>query len=190
MTETINVEALVDNSTAAPSVTPEETATSQTADLTGLSLAELNATLNKNFTTKEAALKSIKDTMSYVGMKEEQVEEKLKAKGYLSRADLDTELFYRDNPEYAQHKAVIDSFAQINGISAPEAAKSDALSALLAKAKKADSYEETTSVIETNPRLVATKSNLDKAREIQFDPNQSENRDTLVAKAVLDAFEG
>lgn len=189
MTETINVEALAGNPAATASETPVETPQSQTGDLSGISLADLNAFLGKNFTSKDQALKSLKDTQSHVGMKEEQIEEKLKEKGYLSKRELDDTLFYRDNPKFGAHKAVIDSFAQINGITPAEAVNSEALKGLFAKAEKADSYEDTASVIETNPRLVATKTNLDKAREIQFDPNQSENRDLLVARAVLDAFE-
>ena len=65
-----NVEASDSNSAESP-VTPQSS-----ADLT---LAELNAVLGKNFPTKEAALKSLKDTSSYVGAKREKIKEEVLA---------------------------------------------------------------------------------------------------------------
>lgn len=189
--ENITVDPLTGEPQLSPSV---ETTTVETkeslpnSDLSGLSLQELNSALGKNYKDKDSALRSLKDTISHVGMKEEQIEQKLVEKGYLSRADLETELFYRDNPNLSTHKSVIDAFAKINGISPQEAVKSEALSGLFAKAQKADTYENNQSVIESNPRLVATKSGLDKARELSTKRNSGEQVDSLVARAVLDSL--
>lgn len=158
------------------------------SDLRGLSLDELNETLGKQFKDKETALKSLKDTFTYVGKKVEQVETELKSKGFISKNDLETVLFYRDNPEYSTYKDVIDSFAGKHGITPAEAIKSEALSGLFAKAKQADQYNNTQSVIQTNPRLAESRSSLDKAREAILRNGRSSDVESLVAKAVLDAY--
>ena len=45
----------------------------------GMTLSEINAALGKNFPNKEAALKSFKDTFSYVGKKVEDVKKEVMA---------------------------------------------------------------------------------------------------------------
>jgi hypothetical protein len=190
--ENITLEALDDESqlnspSASETVTPEETPLSD-AQLRGLSLDELNETLGKQFKDKDSAIKAIKDTFSYVGKKVEQVESELKNNGFISKRELEEVLFYRDNPEFNAHKDIIDAYANKFGISPKEAVKSEALSNLLAKAQKADSYESNQSVIESNPRLVASRSSLDKARDLAMS-RATDQRDSLVAKAVLDAYE-
>lgn len=156
--------------------------------LSGLSLDELNETLGKKFKDKETALKSLKDTFSYVGKKVEQVENELKSKGFISRNDLESVLFYRDNPEYEPYRDVVSAYAQKHGVSEKEAIQSELLSGLFAKAKQADSYNETQSVIQTNPRLVASKSSLDQARDMVNKTGKTHEVESLVAKAVLDAY--
>jgi len=185
--EALDGESHVNSSSASETVTPEEKPLSD-AQLRGLSLDELNETLGKQFKDKDSAIKAIKDTFSYVGKKVDDVEAQLKSKGFISKKELEEVLFFRDNPEYGAHKDIIDAYASKFGISAKEAVKSEALSGLLAKAQKADSYENTQSVIESNPRLVASRSNLDKARDMAMSRN-SEQVQSLVAKAVLDAYE-
>jgi len=190
--ENITSEALPDESQlnsadASETVEPKETLSD--SQLRGLSLDELNESLGKQFKDKDSAIKAIKDTFSYVGKKVDQVEEDLKTKGFISKRELEEVLFYRDNPDYQANKDIIDAYASKFGISPAEAVKSEALSGLLAKAQKADSYESNQSVIESNPRLVATKSNLDKARDMAFKKGQGDQVQSLVAKAVLDAYE-
>lgn len=190
--ENITLEALdgssqLNDSSAPEAVEPKETLSE--SQLSGLSLDELNETLGKQFKDKESALKALKDTFSYVGKKVDQVEEELKTKGFISKRELEDTLFYRDNPEYGAHRDLIDAYASKFGISPQEAVKADALGNLFAKAQKADSYESNQSVIESNPRLVATKSNLDKAREIVQRSGKTEAVESLIAKAVLDVYE-
>jgi hypothetical protein len=186
--EALDGESQLNSASASEAVTPEGNTLSE-SQLKGLSLDELNDTLGKQFKDKESALKALKDTFSYVGKKVDQVEEDLKTKGFISKREFEEVLFYRDNPNYGANKDIIDAYASKFGISPAEAVKSTALSGLLAKADKADSYESNQSVIESNPRLVATKSNLDKARDMSNKRGQSDNVNSLVAKAVLDAYE-
>lgn len=159
-----------------------------TNDLRGLSLDELNETLGKQFKDKETALKSLKDTFTYVGKKVDQVEQELKSKGFISKNDLETVLFYRDNPEYQSYKEIIDAFASKQGVPVTEAVKSEALSGLFAKARQADQYNNTQSVIQTNPRLAESRSSLDRARDAVNKSGKTEEVESLVAKAVLDAY--
>ena len=185
--EALDEESQLNSASASETVEPKETLSE--SQLRGLSLDELNETLGKQFKDKDSAIKAIKDTFSYVGKKVDQVESELKTKGYISQRDLEDVLFYRDNPEIAKHKEIVDAYAEKFGISKQEAVKSEALSGLLAKASKADTYESNQSVIESNPRLVATKSNLDKARDMAFKKGAGDQMQSLVAKAVLDAYE-
>lgn len=190
--EDITLEALDDESqlnSASASETVETKDTLPESQLRGLSLDELNGTLGKQFKDKESAIKAIKDTFSYVGKKVDQVEAELKNNGFISKRELEEIMFYRDNAEFAANKDIIDAYATKFGISPAEAVKSSALSGLLAKASKADAYENNQSVIESNPRLVATKSNLDKAKDLAFKKGGSDQMQSLVAKAVLDAYE-
>jgi len=185
--EALDGESHVNSASASETVTPEGNPLSE-SQLRGLSLDELNETLGKQFKDKDSAIKAIKDTFSYVGKKVDQVEAELKNNGFISKRELEEVLFYRDNPEFGANKDIIDAYASKFGISAKEAVKSEALSNLLAKAQKADSYESNQSVIESNPRLVASRSSMDKARDMAMSKN-SEHREALVAKAVLDAYE-
>lgn len=190
--EDITLEALdgssqLNDSSASETVEPKETLSD--SQLRGLSLDELNETLGKQFKDKDSAIKAIKDTFSYVGKKVEQVESELKNNGFISKRELEEIMFYRDNPEFGANKDIIDAYATKFGISPAEAVKSSALSGLLAKARQADTYESNQSVIESNPRLVATKSNLDKAKDMAFKKGASDQVQSLVAKAVLDAYE-
>jgi hypothetical protein len=185
--EALGEESHVNSAPASETVTPEGNPLSE-SQLRGLSLDELNETLGKQFKDKDSAIKAIKDTFSYVGKKVDQVEAELKNNGFISKRELEDVLFYRDNPEFGAHQDIIDAYASKFGISPKEAVKSEALSGLLAKAQKADSYERNQSVIESNPRLVASRSSLDKARDMAMSRN-SEQRESLIAKAVLDAYE-
>lgn len=185
--EALDEESQLNSASASETVEPKDTLSE--SQLRGLSLDELNETLGKQFKDKDSAIKAIKDTFSYVGKKVEQVESELKNNGFISKRELEEIMFYRDNKEFAANKDIIDAYATKFGISPAEAVKSTALSGLLAKASKADAYESNQSVIESNPRLVATKSNLDKARDMAFKKGGSDQMQSLVAKAVLDAYE-
>lgn len=185
--EALDGESQLNSSSASETVEPKETLSD--SQLRGLSLDELNETLGKQFKDKDSAIKAIKDTFSYVGKKVEQVESELKNNGFISKRELEEIMFYRDNPEFGKNKDIIDAYASKFGISPAEAVKSEALSGLLAKASKADIYESNQSVIESNPRLVATKSNLDKAKDMAFKRGAGDQVQSLVAKAVLDAYE-
>lgn len=82
-----------------------------------LTLEELNEHLGKRFKTKEGALKSLKDTYSFVGKPKE-------ATSTEDVQSLKTEMFFLKNPDYAgKMKPVLETFAKANGISLEEASQ-------------------------------------------------------------------
>lgn len=116
-------------------------------------LDEINSFLGKNFQSKETALKALKDTQSYVGKKTDDFEKELKERGYLSRADLENELFFRDNPAHANNKDLLEAIALKNGTSLKDAAGSESYKKLFDGASNYEKSESLKSVLNPSPRL-------------------------------------
>jgi hypothetical protein len=83
----------------------------------GMTLAELNSHLGKNFPNRDSAMKAIKDTFSYVGKKTDDIKrEVLSTVKNDERIDLlakelaveRKERFYDKNPQYASLRSVIE----------------------------------------------------------------------------------
>lgn len=152
-----------------------------------LTLSEMNAYLGKNFPDKATALKALKDTFIFVGKKTEKVEENLKEKGFMTKQEFDDALFYRDNPNHAPHKEVLDSIAKAKGISLSEAAKTDSYKKLFEGAENYTKSQSLKSVLESNPRLASVEN---RAKTVQ-DAIKAGNKDaarTEAAKVVMEAF--
>jgi len=167
----------VEKTDAQPALSTDATSNTssqqQKETVAALSLEELNKLTGKNFTTKDSALKAISDTFSYVGKKKETVAEELKTTGeYISKSELDTEFFYKENKEASANRKIIDAFATANKISARQAAESPELSSLLQKAKGYDDSQSVKSVIETNPRLASVKSGTDTVKTMVTNGNR------------------
>jgi hypothetical protein len=144
-TQTVN-----DARDAKPAV---EGPTAQEAE--ALTLEQLNAITGKKFPTREAALKSIADTYKFVGKRKEDVAREVETKDFISRAEFETSMFYKDNPALAQHRDVIDAFAKANGISAIEAAANPSLKGLIEGAQGFAKVQSEKSVLSSSPRLKA-----------------------------------
>lgn len=176
----------VDEVVTAPAEAP--TAPEDTTGTEGFSLDELNAVLGKNFETKDAALKSIKDTQSFVGKKSEDVEKELKDKGYLSREDLENELFFRDNPDHADNKALLEALAAKEGTTLKAASESDAYKGIYEKAANYEKSESKKSVLNPSPRLKQAVERTANVQELQQAGNL-EGAQSEAAKAVMEAFD-
>lgn len=166
------------------------------APVAELTLAELNQRLGKNFPSKEAALKSIEDTISYVGRKKEDIEREV-----LSRVatkddhsamakqleEMRRDMFYKDNPQYADPntRALINQLGgnPVEVVSKPE------FKAVFDKVKGYDDSQKLRTVLDSNPRLATTKDALTKARELQSSGGRQDAVEALVAEGVLAAFE-
>jgi hypothetical protein len=153
-----------------------------------LSLSEINSILGKQFPDKATALKALKDTQSYVGKKEEDVAKDLREKGFLTREELENELFYRDNPDYSAHKDTIEAIAKSKGISTKEAANSESFKNLFEGATKYEETKKMKSVLEPSPRL---RQAMDRASTVNTLKSQGRAGDAAqeAARAVIEAFE-
>jgi hypothetical protein len=132
--------------------------TPQQKEAQSLSLEELNAFLGKKFSSKETALKSIKDTYGFVGKRKQDAKEEISKEDFIPRSEFETILFYDKNPETAKHREVIDAYAKANGITAREAAEVPALKSLIEKASGFEKTEALKTVMTSSPKLKQIKT--------------------------------
>lgn len=124
----------------------------------GLSLAELNKTLGKNFKDKETALRSLAETNSYVGKKIAAVEPAPIDHSLKLEVDsLKEQVFYASHPEYQGHESIIKAM----GSNPAEVVDGAAFKTYFEKAKVADEVAQTKSVVSSNSRLSQTKTVID-----------------------------
>lgn len=195
----INGGAQVDaNGTIAPAagaVVADATKTAVNPE--GLTLSELNEALGgKDFKDKATAIKSLKDLNSYVGKKVGDIKNEVVAE--LKNNDVTNALakelsemrkgmFYKDNPQYAtpEVREIIEGL----GTDPAEVVGRPAFKAVMSKVSGYDETQKLKTVFESNPRLVVSKDNLTKARqlskEIGTDQGQTQEQvESLVAGAV------
>ena len=171
-----------DSDIATSSVEETVSAVSQnTAD--ALSLTELNALLGKNYPTKEAAMKSVKDTFSFVGKK---VEPKIDPSQFISREQYENDMFYSKNEDFnkPELKQIIDAMAKAQGIKPQDVVASDTFKAVFSKVKGYDESQNVRSVLETNPRLSSSRDSLTQAKEEAAKENNLKAEE-LTVKAVM-----
>ncbi len=149
-----------------------------------MTLAELNEFLGKDFKDKTTALKSLKDTYSYVGKRKEDIARELGG----SNEALATEIrqikenaFYKDNPDFAPYRAAISKM----GANPEEVVNTPEFKTIFEKSIGYDKDKNLKSVLVSNPRLANSKDNLAKAREA----SSQEERDRLATLAVLETIE-
>jgi hypothetical protein len=152
-----------------------------------MSLSEINSHLGKNFADKETALKALKDTFSYVGRKTEPDDELIKAKGYLTRAELENELFFRDNPGHAANKEILSAIASAKGTTLAEAAKTESYKKLFEGASEFEKTQSLKSVLSPSPRL---QQAIERGKSVVELKQQGRNSDaqTEAARTVIEAF--
>lgn len=186
-----NLEVSSDVEEAVEEDVAEETQETQTETSEDALLQRINKELGKNFKSLDTALKSWKDTTSYVGKKKEDIvkEETKKPNGdFISREEFLTEIFYRDNAELAEHRDLIDSVAKAKGITPREAVLDDSLKGTLEKVKGYDQVNKSKSVLKSNPRLASASDKMKKASEMKYDPRKRDELESTVTRAVLEAY--
>lgn len=162
---------------------------------TGGSVREaIGAALGKTFETDDMALKSIKDTQSYVGKRVEDIKAEIQAKpvkksdgDFVSRDEFEESNFYSKNPDYEPYKKIVNSFRE-DGKSLSEIVKSDDFKEIYDKVKSYDETQKTKSVLQSNPRLSSASDKMTQAGEAVKEGNQ-EKASELAVNAVIDAFE-
>lgn len=151
--EYITSDSLPEGSDGAEAVSEGE----GTEGLDRLSLEDLNSTLGKDFPTKEAALKSIKDTYSYVGKKVEAPRADNSLEGidpnkFISREEFEAETFFSKNQELEPYKKIINKLRE-PGQSLNDVVNSDDFKNIYEKASAFEKMESSKSVLQSNPRL-------------------------------------
>lgn len=169
--------------------TPGEQSSEATKDNFGeMSLKELNEYLGKNYPNKESALKSIKDTFSYVGKKIEKATDVDESK-FISKEQYERDMFFSKNPDYDKPsvKTVLEAISKSQGLSIVDAAQTEAFKEVFGAVKGFSESQQLKSVLESNPRLASTKSKLSQANDAQ-NKGDLESARTLATKAVLEAY--
>lgn len=162
--------------------------TADTAD--SMTLAELNQYLGKDFKDKATALKSVKDTFSYVGKKKEDIAKEVAttqpdtSKLANELAEMRKERFFDKNSQYEPYKGIIEKL----GSDPSQVVNTPEFKAIFDKAKGYDESQNLKTVLESNPRLASSRDSLSKARDMQSKGGRQSDVENLVANAVLDAF--
>lgn len=183
--ETITPEGQADESqlnSAAP-----EAAVSNESKPEELTLTELNTLLGKDFKDKATALKSVKDTFSYVGKRKEDIMKEVSGStDQVSKElkEIKENMFFDKNPDYNPYRALMAKM----GSNPEEVANSTEFKGIFEKAKGFDENQKLRSVLVSNPRIAASKDNLTKAREAMQSGNQELAEKNAVA-AVLATLE-
>lgn len=173
--------------------TPAPSAVSPQA-AAALTLTELNELTGRNFTSRESALKSIKDTFSFATTRLTDVENKVAAvtageMGKL-RESLDSqnkEMFYLQHPEYAPHRKLIDSLGKNPG----DVVTSDVFKETYTKVSGYDQTVKLKTVLESNPRLASSRDSITKAADLKKANNGFVTADVekLALQSVKDAYD-
>jgi len=152
-----------------------------------MTLEELNAHLGRNFTNKEAALKALKDTFSYVGKKTEPSEDLLKAKGYMTKDEFENELFFRDNPNHKANQKILESIAKADGVSLAKAAETPEYKKLFEDSSEYEKVQSLKTVLNPNPRL---QQAVEKTQSVAELTKQGRKDDAGIeaARAVIEAY--
>jgi hypothetical protein len=158
-----------------------------------LSLEELNQVLGKNFPSKEAALKSVKDTFNYVGSVGQLQKELKDLKSSTPGADVTEKVtsleqrlketeFYSEHPDLKEHKDLIRKFGSdpAQAVADPEFQK------VLTAVKTAAESEKSKSVIHSNSRLGQVTDRTAEARAA-MDAGDTDKAQKLAAQNVLEA---
>jgi hypothetical protein len=179
----------------------------KSADGDAIHLAKLNEFLGKDFKDVDTALKSVKDTFSYVG-KQDSVRqavkqvmektgkdetavlsafEKIMSENNAPQGDFITkeqyaeDMFFGAKPELSVVKDIIKplktSSDEFKAMSWGDFVKNDKIASIVDTFKVAEDYRSSKSVVESNPRIGSATTKLQSAREAQA------NGDTSVAKA-------
>jgi hypothetical protein len=168
------------------------TGTAPAQQMDALSLAEINNLLGKTYPSKDIALKSIKDTFSYVGKPREAIEKEVRASvqqdDRISKLAQELEIerkerFYDRNPQYADPsiRKIIDTI----GGNPVDVVNREEFKNVFEKVSGYDKSTKLKTVLESNPRMVSSRDNLTKARDLRDSQGQVTNE---VQKFALDAI--
>ena len=171
-----------------------------------LDLSELNQLLGKNFPTKDAAMKSIKDTFSYTGQvgqlraelnslrsgqaaasSSSSQDSELSSTVKALQAELDEQRFVTERPELKDYLPTLRELRNSTGKTLNELLSNESLRPLFEKSLAQDAVQKKRSVLESNPRLGQMRNKTDESRAALEKGNLGLAKETAVS-AVLDAY--
>lgn len=165
-------------------ISPDDKGTvGNVSDANNLILDELNSLLGKNFKDKATALKSVKDTYSYVGKRKEDITKELSSgteNVTKELKEIKSNMFFDKNPDYVQYRSLMEKM----GDNPVDVANMPEFKGIFEKAVGYDKNQNLKSVLVSNPRLAMSKDNLTKAREA----TSVDERERLATQAVLDSI--
>jgi len=154
-----------------------------------LSLKDLNTYLGKNFKSKDEALASVKETYNFVGKRKEDIAREVQstqASDKLAQElqEIKIDRFFDKNPDLAPFR---EAYQKVGGnpeafFNAPE------FKPIFEAAKGYAESQKLKSVLESNPRIVASQDKLSKASE-QLKAGRLDEAESMVARAVLDSLQ-
>lgn len=97
--------------------------------------------------------------------KVEPVVQKIDTDQFVTKDELNRQLFYKDNPQYQPYQELIDATAKAQGVTADKVVSSDAFKPFFEKAKGFEEIEKTKSVLQTNQRLGVASDSFTKAAD-------------------------
>jgi hypothetical protein len=160
-----------------------------------VSLKEINDYLGKNYKDKDSALKSLKDTFSFVGKKIETAngENQVAAKQpsevenvAKQLREMRTELFYSKNPQYdtPEYRTIIGKISE----NPAEVVNSPEFKNIFDKAASFDKTSKQKTVLESNPRIGVVRNKLAEATEAVRNGDYKKS-DELAVAAVMEAYD-
>lgn len=167
-------------------------------------LSELKSVLGKDFKDKDTALKSLKDTQSYVG-KVGQLEKELgtlrtspasvantqdmsEVKNELRKVK--DELWFADNAAYKPHRTLVEKFAKAEGKTFSEIVELPEFKDVFSKVQGFEQSQKLKTVLESNPRLASAQDKITKAQGLAASRSRralGEAAD-IASQAVMDAY--
>lgn len=123
------------------------------ADVSSLSLEELNQALGRSFKTKDGAIKAIKDTYSFVGKTKEPAVEKATALANSEIQELRNELYFTQNPDLKEARPLLEKLAKAEGQTIQEVADSQFFKETFSKMKGFDESQSKKTVMESSARI-------------------------------------
>lgn len=185
------------------------------ADGDAIHLAKLNEFLGKDFKDVDTALKSVKDTFSYVGRQDSvrtAVKQAMEATGkgetevltaiqklmtetnspsgdFITKEQYAEDLFFNGKPELSAVKDIIKplkaSSEEFKGMSWNDFVKNDRIASIVDTFRVAEDFRSSKSVVETNPRIGSATTKLETARQAQASGDYNAAKEAALG-SVLD----
>lgn len=164
-------------------------------DASQLTLAELEAVTGKTFESKEKALKSLRDTTSYVGDLGSKVakyqerygsldQESEKSKDddestsdsdndVMTKEDYRREKWFDSNPQFAAHRDVIEALSEKHNVKPEEVVEMEGVKSLFSSRTELEELKSQKSVATSNNRVGQKSEEMDEANKTISEASQA-----------------